>query len=263
MPLNVSLYYSLNTVTHAHGAVNLTVPLTSMIDQTGPFRVGGTHRGQDVGCGDGPDRHHAPAVLPDLTGTGRHSEGRTDEGGLRRQRQNPARGAIMIRALLADDQDLVRAGLRALLGNEPKITVVAEAATGDDAIAMTRKHHPDVVLMDIRMPGTKGIEATRRIRADPALSATRILILTTFDDDDDILEAIRLGAAGYLLKDTPSDDLRAAVRTIASGDNLLSPNIARRVMEHVADMPSPGVHNPTPRRAHRPGTRCAAPYRPW
>lgn len=126
----------------------------------------------------------------------------------------------MIRALLADDQDLVRAGLRALLGNEPKITVVAEAATGDDAIAMTRKHHPDVVLMDIRMPGTKGIEATRRIRADPALSATRVLILTTFDDDDDILEAIRLGAAGYLLKDTPSDDLRAAVRTIASGGQL-------------------------------------------
>lgn len=150
----------------------------------------------------------------------------------------------MTRILLADDQDLVRAGLRALLGNDPEMTIVAEAATGDEAIARTREHHPDVVLMDIRMPGSNGIEATRRIRANPELSATRILILTTFDDDDDILEAIRLGAAGYLLKDTPADDLRTAVRTVARGDNALSPQVARRVMEHVADMPSQAVPDP-------------------
>lgn len=150
----------------------------------------------------------------------------------------------MIRVLLVDDQDLVRAGVRALLLNDPGLTVVAEAANGDDAIAKAREHHPDVVLMDIRMPGTNGIEATRRIRADPALTATRVLILTTFDDDDDILEAIRFGAAGYLLKDTPSDALRAAVHTVASGDNLLSPNIARRVMEHIAGMPLPAARDP-------------------
>lgn len=150
----------------------------------------------------------------------------------------------MTRILLADDQELVRAGLRALLGNDPEMTIVAEAATGDEAIAKTREHHPDVVLMDVRMPGTNGIEATRRIRADSALSATRILILTTFEDDDDILEAIRLGAAGYLLKDTPSNDIRTAVRTVARGDNALSPVITRRVMEHVAGMPSEAVPNP-------------------
>lgn len=150
----------------------------------------------------------------------------------------------MIRVLLADDQDLVRAGLRALLGNDPEFGVVAEAANGDEAIAKTREHRPDVVLMDIRMPGTNGIEATRHIRADPVLSATRVLILTTFDDDDEILEAIHLGAAGYLLKDTSSDDLRAAIHTVANGENTLTPNIARRVMEHVANMPLPIVQDP-------------------
>lgn len=150
----------------------------------------------------------------------------------------------MIRVLLADDQDLVRAGLRALLGNDSEFTVVAEAETGDEAIAKTREHHPDVVLMDIRMPGTNGIEATRGIRADPVLSATRVLILTTFDDDDEILEAIRLGAAGYLLKDTSSDGLRAAIHTVANGGNILTPNIARRVMEHVAKLPLPIVQDP-------------------
>lgn len=150
----------------------------------------------------------------------------------------------MIRVLIVDDQDLVRAGLRALLVNDPELTVVAEAATGEEAIAKAHEHHPEVALMDIRMPGTNGIEATRRIRADPALIETRVLILTTFDDDDDILEAIRLGAAGYLLKDTSSDDLRAAVHAVANGDNSLSPNIARRVMEHVADMPLPVAQDP-------------------
>lgn len=149
----------------------------------------------------------------------------------------------MIRVLIVDDQDLVRAGLRALLDNDPELVVVADAATGDEAIAKIHEHHPQVVLMDIRMPDTNGIEATRRIRADPRLSETRVLIVTTFDDDDDILEAIRLGAAGYLLKDTPSNELRAAVHAVANGDNSLSPSIARRMMEHVAHMPVPGGHD--------------------
>lgn len=150
----------------------------------------------------------------------------------------------MIRVLLADDQDLVRAGLRALLAHDPELDVVAEAASGSAAVSSVREHHPDVVLMDIRMPGMDGIEATRRIRADPALRGTRILILTTFDDDVDILEAIRLGAAGYLLKDTPSDELRAALHTVAAGDNMLSPNIARRVMEHISGMPQAARRDP-------------------
>lgn len=143
----------------------------------------------------------------------------------------------MIRVLLADDQDLVRAGLRALLGADSTIEVVAEAVSGEEAISKTRQYEPDVVLMDIRMPHSNGIDATRRIRADPALAATRVVVLTTFDEEEDIFESIRLGAAGYLLKDLPSADLRAAVHTVAHGGNLLSPSITRRVMEHVARVP--------------------------
>lgn len=150
----------------------------------------------------------------------------------------------MITVLLADDQDLVRAGLRALLAHDPELEVVAEAASGRAAVAKTRQHRPQVVLMDIRMPGTDGIEATRQIRADRDLDGTRVLILTTFDDDADILEAIRLGAAGYLLKDAPSGDIRAAIRTVADGDNILSPTITRRLMEHVASQPEPPAADP-------------------
>lgn len=150
----------------------------------------------------------------------------------------------MIRVLIADDQDLVRAGIRALLANDPEIAVVAEASDGGTAADRAREHRPDVVMMDLRMPRTNGIEATRRIRADPALDRTRILVLTTFDDDDDIVEAIRVGAAGYLLKDTPSDDLRAAVHTVAGGGSMLSPNVAKRLIEHVAALPRPAVPHP-------------------
>lgn len=150
----------------------------------------------------------------------------------------------MIRVLLVDDQDLVRAGLRSLLTNDAGLTVVAEAANGDGAIARTQEHHPDVVLMDIRMPGTDGIEATRRIRADPANADTRVLILTTFDDDEEILDAIRHGAAGYLLKDTAAEALRAAIRSVAAGDASLSPHIARRLMDHIAASGPPVVRDP-------------------
>lgn len=150
----------------------------------------------------------------------------------------------MTRVLLVDDQDLVRAGLRALLGNDPGLEVVAEARNGDEAVARSKELLPDVVLMDVRMPGTDGIEATRRIRADPALHPVRVLILTTFDDDQEVLEAIRLGAAGYLLKDAASDDLRRAVHTVADGGNLLSPEITRRVMEHLASAPAPEPPDP-------------------
>ncbi|GAB3186638.1 response regulator transcription factor [Nesterenkonia suensis] len=133
----------------------------------------------------------------------------------------------------------MRTGLRALLTHDPEIEVVAESRTGQDALRAVRAHRPDVVLMDIRMPVMDGIEATRQICADPELGDSRVLILTTFDDDQDIVDAIRAGAAGYLLKDIPAAELRAAVRTAADGGNLLSPAIARKVMEHMASTPSP------------------------
>ena len=143
----------------------------------------------------------------------------------------------MIRVLVVDDQDLVRAGLRTLLEADPRITVVGEAADGRAGVCLAHQLRPDVVLMDIRMPGLDGLAATAAIRADATLAASRVLILTTFDDDDDIIEAVALGAAGYLLKDTPSADLRRAVHTVAAGGNLLSPSVTRRVMEHLAAAP--------------------------
>lgn len=143
----------------------------------------------------------------------------------------------MITVLLADDQDLVRAGLRSLMTHDD-IEVVAEASNGEEAVHAARVHHPDVVLMDIRMPVMNGIEATRKIAAYPELADSRVLILTTFDDDEDIIDAVRAGAAGYLLKDSRSDELRAAVRTVAGGGNLLSPQIARKMMEQIAASPA-------------------------
>ncbi|MGW0594870.1 response regulator [Streptosporangium sp. NPDC002607] len=150
----------------------------------------------------------------------------------------------MISVIVVDDQELVRAGLRTLLENDPEITVVGEASDGRAALSRVRELHPDIVLMDIRMPGMDGLEATAAIRADDSLAGSRVLILTTFDEDDDIIEAVTLGAAGYLLKDTPSDDLRKAVHTAAAGGNLLSPTIARRVMEHLARAPKPPEPDP-------------------
>ncbi|MDY7085463.1 MAG: response regulator transcription factor [Actinomycetota bacterium] len=140
----------------------------------------------------------------------------------------------MISVLLADDQLLVRAGFRALLNAEPDIEVVAEAADGLEAVAKAQQTRPDVVLMDIRMPGVDGLEATRRIAADPALSGTRVVILTTFELDEYVFEALRTGASGFLVKDTEPVELIRGVRAVAAGDGLLSPSVTRRVIGEFA-----------------------------
>ena len=158
----------------------------------------------------------------------------------------------MIRVLLADDQDLVRAGFRALLDAEQDIEVVGEADDGEQAARLAAELVPDVVLMDIRMPGVDGLEATRRIASDERLAAVRIVILTTFDLDEYVFEAVRLGASGFLVKDTEPADLVRAVRAAAGGDALLSPGITRRLIEEFAThtrepRPSPDLNQLTER----------------
>lgn len=143
----------------------------------------------------------------------------------------------MIRVLLADDQALVRAGFRALLDSAEDIAVVAEAADGREAVRKTAAERPDVVLMDIRMPVADGLAATERILADPALAAVRIVILTTFDLDEYIFEALRMGASGFLVKDTEPADLLQGVRVVAQGDALLSPTVTRRLIADYAKRP--------------------------
>jgi DNA-binding NarL/FixJ family response regulator len=140
----------------------------------------------------------------------------------------------VIRVVLADDQALIRAGLRSLLEAEDDVDVVAEAATGRQAISVVRATRPDVVLMDIRMPELDGLEATRAIAADPDLTATRVIILTTFDLDEYVFEAIRIGASGFLVKDTEPADLLQGVRAVARGDALLSPNVTRQLIAEFA-----------------------------
>ncbi|CAM3618364.1 response regulator [Isoptericola cucumis] len=142
--------------------------------------------------------------------------------------------APAIRVVLVDDQELVRAGLRPLAEHDGDITVVGEAADGRAGLARVRELRPDVVLMDVRMPLLDGIEATRAIVADPALRGVRVLVLTTFDEDEHVVEALRAGAAGYLLKDVSPGDLRAAVRTVAAGDSLLAPAVTATVMRAAA-----------------------------
>lgn len=140
----------------------------------------------------------------------------------------------MIRVLLADDQVLVRAGFRALLDAQPDIEVVGEAADGEQAVALVRQLAPDLVLMDIRMPVVDGLEATRRITTEAALEGVRVVMLTTFELDEYVFEAIRSGASGFLVKDTEPDELVRAVKAVVDGDALLSPGVTRRLIEEFA-----------------------------
>ncbi|MFJ8563945.1 response regulator [Streptomyces sp. NPDC093514] len=140
----------------------------------------------------------------------------------------------MIRVLLADDQLLVRAGFRALLDAQPDIGVVGEAADGEEAVRLVRELRPDVVLMDIRMPVLDGLTATRRIGEDEALADVRVVMLTTFELDEYVFEAIRSGASGFLVKDTEPEELLRAVRAVVAGDALLSPGVTRRLIAEFA-----------------------------
>jgi DNA-binding NarL/FixJ family response regulator len=140
----------------------------------------------------------------------------------------------VIRVVLVDDQHLVRAGLRALLERAEDIAVVGEAAEGAAAVELVVRERPDVVLMDIRMPGVDGLAATRRIVGEPRLAGVHVVVLTTFDTDEHVFDAVRAGAAGFLLKDTAPEDLRRAVRLVAAGDAMLSPAVTRRVMRSAA-----------------------------
>jgi len=144
---------------------------------------------------------------------------------------------MTIRVLVADDQALVRGSFRILVDSAPDLAAVGEAATGTEAVEIARLEKPDVVLMDIRMPGMDGIEATRRISADARTSAVRVLILTTFDLDEYVFAALRAGASGFLLKDTRPADLLAAIRVVAAGDALLAPAVTRRLIEEFAKGP--------------------------
>jgi DNA-binding NarL/FixJ family response regulator len=144
--------------------------------------------------------------------------------------RRPAAGGVVIRILLADDQPLVRAGFGAVLAAEDDFEVVGEAADGERAVAEARRLAPDVVLMDVRMPHLDGLEATARITADPALAATRVVVLTTFELDDYVFGALKAGAAGFLLKDIEPLDLIAAVRTIHRGEALLAPRITQQLI---------------------------------
>ncbi|GIH59913.1 response regulator [Microbispora siamensis] len=143
-----------------------------------------------------------------------------------------------IRVLVADDQPLLRGSFRVLIDTAPGLTAVGEAGTGAEAVESARRLHPDVVLMDIRMPDMDGIEATRRLAGSPETAATRVLILTTFDLDEYVYGALRAGAAGFLLKDTSPEVLLAGIRTVAAGESLLAPSVTRRLIAEFARLPS-------------------------
>jgi DNA-binding NarL/FixJ family response regulator len=157
---------------------------------------------------------------------------------------------VTISVVIADDQVLVRAGFRVLVNTAPDLRVVGEAGTGQEAVEVARRTRPDVVLMDIRMPKMDGIEATEHILAQAPISQTpisqtpgpRVMILTTFDLDEYVFAALRAGASGFLLKDTPPEDLLAAIRVIASGEGLLAPTVTRRLIEEFARRPGPSAH---------------------
>ena len=143
----------------------------------------------------------------------------------------------MIRVVLADDQALVRAGFRVLLDTEDGFEVCGEAADGAEAVKLAREQRPDVVVMDIRMPGVDGLTATRQITADPTLAEVKVLVLTTFDVDEYVFEALRSGASGFLLKDTDPTDLLKALRVVASGEALLAPTVTRKLITEFVARP--------------------------
>ncbi len=148
---------------------------------------------------------------------------------------------MTIRVLLADDQTLVRGAFAMLVSSAPDMEVVGEASTGLEAVGMAREHRADVVVMDIRMPELDGIDACRRIAEDEDLAGVRVLVLTTFETDENVVRAIRAGASGFLVKDTRPEDLLAAIRTVAAGDALLSPGATRALMARVLSLPEAHV----------------------
>ncbi len=166
---------------------------------------------------------------------------------------------MTVRVILADDQPLVRAALQMVITDAPDIEVVGEAGTGTEAVELTEGLRPDVVVMDIRMPGMDGIKATRLITAGP--SRARVIVLTTFDDDDYVYGALRAGASGFLVKDMALDDILAAIRVVAAGDALIAPSVTRRLIAEFAGHPGPVPESPDGRRHHRAGTRGADPGR--
>jgi len=162
---------------------------------------------------------------------------------------NAASGTPPIRVLLADDQPLIRAGLVMVITDAPDIEVAGQAGTGAEALRRVHDLHPDVVVMDIRMPGLDGIEATRRIKAEAP--ATKVLMLTTFDDDENVYGSLRAGASGFLLKDMALDDILAAVRVVAAGDALIAPSVTRRLIADFTDQGFAADRTQRPDRAQR------------
>jgi DNA-binding NarL/FixJ family response regulator len=146
---------------------------------------------------------------------------------------------VTIRVLVVDDQPLIRAGFHKMVEARPDLEVVGEAADGAEAVAQARRLGPDVVLMDVRMPTMDGLEATRQLAGPGVANPTKVLILTTFDLDEYVYEALRAGASGFLLKDAPPEELAAAIRVIAAGEALLAPSVTRRLIQRFADQPAP------------------------